>query len=228
MPLFKIPDRYRPGLAKLFGVTDAALQELLRALSETPPTLNHEYLSEEIASKVHSISKADINDIILTVFSLYIAKGDSEVSIPDFVKDIWQAIDRGTDRHLALSGEQRERATERLVKVLSLDSLNIGSKALDLSHEYEHVLCSLRIVTDMRPVWSGSEIGGPPRGAVIVHTLKIIYHQESELKEFFVALDTSQVELLRDVLRRADQKARHLKMVLDKAEVEVFRLNHKE
>ena len=54
---------------------------------------------------------------------------------------------------------------------------------------------------------------------MIVHTLKISYHEGRRVKEFFVSLDPEQVDELIRVLGRAESKAESLKRMLSATNV---------
>jgi hypothetical protein len=50
-----------------------------------------------------------------------------------------------------------------------------------------------------------------PYGAVIVHLLKLSYHEDGDHKEFFVALDDADLKHLKEVIERAERKAKTLR-----------------
>ena len=68
-------------------------------------------------------------------------------------------------------------------------------------------------MTDMRPVFGSDE---KPAGAVVVHTLKLTYHEgpKRSLREFFVAMNRDDLDELREVLDRALRKQSELSHVL--------------
>ncbi len=59
-----------------------------------------------------------------------------------------------------------------------------------------------------------NEKGDSVDAAVIVHNLRIHFGEDSDHKDFYVALDTSDIQSLRDVLDRADAKAKCLQGLL--------------
>ena len=204
----KIPERYRAGFGVLIGLSDQSMEELLGALTTVSSSLaakGHRRLVADIATKVPSIPQSDIRNIVVTIISLYIARADREASVVDFAEDLCRAVERSQDGQLELTKENRDAFKQRLVRLLGFDSFNIGAKAADIGHEYEHSLCSLRILTDMRPVF-GDSIGELPAGAVVTHTLKMVYHQGNQLKEFFVVLDEKQIGILRGLLDRRSEE----------------------
>jgi hypothetical protein len=149
--------------------------------------------------------------------SLYRVQASWNVEIPELADIVREAAEG--DEELGLSGEEREVFEKRLSLLLEIDSLHATSKALDVLLEYEHTLHDVRIMTDVRPVF-GQNVEKPPTGAMIVHTLKISYHDESEeVKEFYVTLNTGDTGALSAELERANQKAESLRRMLEPTRV---------
>ena len=131
-------------------------------------------------------------------------------------EDVCQALDRSDEEELRLLGEEREHFKSRLIELLDVDSVRVGAKGIEMLFENQRSFLSARIVTEVRPIF-GSDPEEAPAGALIVHMLKIIYREEGQDKELFVALDTTDVGVLRDALDRADAKAESLKGFLEAA-----------
>ena len=110
---------------------------------------------------------------------------------------------------------ENDKATleTRLAKIFELRrSLSVTTKALDVLTSHDRVFYTARILTDLRPVFD--ESGDLIEAAVIVHNLRIHYGQDDDHRDFYVALDTRDIQSLRDVLDRADKKARSLEELL--------------
>ena len=106
----------------------------------------------------------------------------------------------------------------RLSKIFDLrKALSITTKAMDVLTDEERIFYSAKILTDVRPIFN--EEGNSIDAAIIVHNLKIHFGQDQDHKDFYVALDTSDIEVLRDVLDRADEKAKCLQSLLERAKV---------
>jgi hypothetical protein len=90
-----------------------------------------------------------------------------------------------------------------------------------LSVENEHPLQDVRIVTDVRPVFEPDTVETAPRGAIILHQLKLTYwaHGSTNTENFFITLDANDVRNLLEQLERASSKAASLKAVLESAQV---------
>ena len=83
---------------------------------------------------------------------------------------------------------------------------------MDVATDDERIFCHARILTDMRPVF-GSEIESGPAGMVIVHLMKIAFHDATskDHKEFYVSLDSDDLQTLKKIAERAEVKASTLK-----------------
>jgi hypothetical protein len=219
LPALRVPERYHAGLASLIGLEDEPFQELLSALREEPPALDYVELASRIALKVSAVSSDDVYDILETLDSLYGTRARLGMSVDDFAEAVYRTIEQGDAEELRLPEESGERIRERLAQLLDIDSLDATRKALDVLLEHEHTLHGARIMTDIRPVF-GLDASDEPTGAVIVHMLKLSYHDESEdVKEIYLALDTRDIDILIDMLKRANTKADTLERILKRAKV---------
>ncbi len=149
---------------------------------------------------------------------LYLLQECYEVSTPEMVEDVCQAMDQSDDENLRLSGEQRERFRGYLIELLNVESVRVGAKALEVLFENQRSFIGARIVTEVRPIF-GSHPEDTPERALIVHMLKVTYREQGQDKDFFVALDTTDVGTLSNVLDRADTKAESLKAFLERTRV---------
>jgi hypothetical protein len=90
----------------------------------------------------------------------------------------------------------------------------MATKAYDLQTEGERTFCDARILTDLRPVF-GKDIASGPAGMVIIHRLKLGYHNsEGEHRTFYIALDAEDLVTLKKAIDRAELKARSLKSIV--------------
>lgn len=211
-PRLRIPEEYRSGLATIAGLSDKLFRGLLAAIEEEHPALYYTEFSARVSRRASDINPSDVRDIIETLVSLNRVWASWNLEMPELAEIVSDAAVK--DEELKLPVEGRGAFEERLALLLGIDSLEATSKALDVLLEHEHTLHSVRIMTDVRPVF-GPNVEEPPIGTMIVHLLKLSYHDESEeVKELYVALDTRDTERLRAELERADQKAESLKRML--------------
>lgn len=139
MATLRIPKEHQGGFKKLVVLVDNdSVQELLSALREVPPVLYGSELSSKVASRVDTIPRSDIDDVMEVLLPLYILRARYESSAPDFVEDVCRAMDRSSDKGLRLSGEDRERFKDRLIELLDVESINLGVRAQEVLFEDEH------------------------------------------------------------------------------------------
>lgn len=219
LPRLRVPERYHAGFARIIRLGDESFQKLLNVLRDTPPALDYTELSSVITPKVSAVPPGDVGDILETLEALYSVRARLALPVADFAEAVRKAVEEGGAEELSLPGENGERLKERLTQLLDIDALDVTRKALDVLHEHEHTLHDARIMTDIRPVF-GLDTDDDPTGALIVHMLKVSYHDESEeVKEFYIALDAGDIDMLIDLLRRADSKAKSLQRVIERAKV---------
>src|SRR5262249_11812011 len=109
-----------------------------------------------------------------------------------------------------------------LTKILECEeSIGITAKALSVMLDHARVFGNARILTDFRPVFR-SNPNKPPAAAVIVHTLKIEYREDHEMKEFFVALDSLDIARLEELIKRAKLKEVALNKSLSSSKIPVL------
>jgi hypothetical protein len=64
-----------------------------------------------------------------------------------------------------------------------------------------------------------------PLGATITQMLKIEYFESNQRKEFFVALEPTDIDQLYDQINRAKQKANSLESMLKNANIDYLDVN---
>ena len=116
---------------------------------------------------------------------------------------------------------------KRISKILSVTQLERWVKADILLHENERNYSDSKILTDIRSVFdSGDKLFSG--GAVIIHQLKIKYQDNDSMeREFFLALDTSDVQKMLKTLEKAEKKATHLISKLQKEETVYYNVGKK-
>jgi hypothetical protein len=209
-----IPKPYESGLATIVALSDDSIGELISALQNIPTKLFPYSLAHEIAHRVQSIPISDLSEIVETLQSLYLSNLHHDFPPTQMAKDISEALQAASPDKL--SDQDRKQIKERFTKLLSIESLEIAAKALGILRNNQNVFHDARIITEIRPIF-GSKVDEPPPAAVILHMLNIGCHGTDGHKEFFIAFDTDDIAVLRDVIDRADAKAESLKVTLSKA-----------
>lgn len=218
MATLRIPRENEKGLKKLNTLNDDAIRELVSALRDVSPVLSSVGLSSKVASKIDTVPRSDIDEIVGVLLPIYLLRERQEISTPEIAEDVCQAMDRSNDEELRLSGQNRDRFKRHLIELLDVESVRVGAKGLEVLFENQHSFIGARVVTEVRPIF-GSNLEDTPTGALIVHMLKLTYQERGQEKDFFIALDATDVSTLRDTLDRADTKANTLKAFLERTRV---------
>lgn len=218
MPSLRIPESARPGFLKIAAASDEEMMDLLAALEVEPlPSLPTE-LVEQIASRLKKLSKDDASSILSAVLGLYGIISDSEIPTSQLVEDVWTCLENLKTGSQSPPTDRSELFRQRLIRLLSFgNSLGISSKAIDVMSEHDRVLCGMRVLTDVRAVFG--KPSEKPAAACIIHTLKLTFHQNGQHKDFFVAMDASDLRQLKSALERAEQKAQSLQALLKEAKI---------
>jgi hypothetical protein len=206
------------------SIASSSFEELLAALQRAPKTATEKELDAWIAPEVKSIPAADLSELIASLASLRrVLVRTREVSLEILSEDVVAAMESAG---IAIPPDLFPAAAERLASLLKLESLSVlETKGQELKAEYEHSFCDCRIFTDLRPVF-GVNVKDAPDAMLIVHSLKMGYHDSDENKhrDFHVALDDSDLRSLREAIERAEAKAESLKSGLSTAGIRILQI----
>ncbi len=221
MAAIRIPKQFEQGIVKILNLPDGVAAALLLALQASPLSLKPKVMSLSISEKIKDLSEAEIEQIVLTLTSLYMAQASLEMSAPEFLDGLIEAIEESSSKPADFTEDARSKFKQRLADLLNIDSFGTAAKAQEVLHEQQYALSQVRILTDIRPVFGKEKIESPV-AAVLVHTMKLTYISEGKIREFFVAMDTSDIKILRDALERAEKKAESMKEMISKTGVSII------
>ena len=172
----------------------------------------------EISPKIEEVSINDLQEILKAIHSIYSVRIQGNLKNTEIITGLINAVS-SDDTFSQLSAEELAHFKQRLTKILAIDgSISISSQALILLQEYDSIFLNSRIITDVRPVFK-AETKEEIAGALVVHTLKIAYQDASGSKEFYVALDSSDVKKLQEQLSQSLIEAKVIQAMLNKADV---------
>jgi len=189
-------------------------EELVNVLEHQPGTAAKPF--EVRGVEIRGLEKSSSEPILNAVISLYRAWASAgDITLEEFANKIWESV-ATFDR----SAESSD-AKDRLHRILDIEPLARSAKALAVLIDNQHEYHDAKILTDIRYAFR-PDPEAEPYGAVIVHTLKLTYHEESEHKSFFVALDSVDLKQLRAAIGRAEKKEKQLKTQLETAQIHYF------
>lgn len=214
---FRVPREQYLGLAKLLQLPETTVQELIAALRDTRPTLPRREFVARITSTVDT-DPTELDAILDVLLALYWLRMDLAMSLSDFVDAVTQAMVATNQPEL----QPTDTWSARLSSLLQFeDTVGTIAKGAYLAAQYEHSVHDVEIFTDLRPIFR-ADLEAQPAAAIVTHNLKITYHEGSELREFYVALGPRGMRHLRNVVARADRKAKRLLSLLESASLPVL------
>lgn len=215
MPRLNVPTRYRKGILALLSLDRSAFDHLVTALERQPGTAAEPLRLSDVA--IHGLERAASEEILLATISLYRAwaSAPGDMTVEAFVEDVSEAV-----ATFDPAGESSE-GKDRLHKILGIEPLAASSKALAVLIDNEHDFTDAKILTDIRYAFR-PDPDAKPYGAVIVHMLKLTYHEEAEHKNLYFALDSADLKRLRATIDRAEKKEKHLRKQLEITQIHYF------
>lgn len=212
MAQIEIPESMKPGLQRLRALSEDFAQELLDTLREEKPSLGSREFSSRVGSKVQRIEPKEASQVVAALISLQSVIDYFDWSKDKFVDDLIKSSG------LEIPEGEQSAFRERLLQFLAVNSIVVTAKAFNILSSHEHTLNNVRILTDIRPIFQEDD-SDAPSAAVIVHMLRISYKESQEDKEFFVAMDNSDIDKLEVTLKRAKAKAQSIQGILESTNV---------
>ncbi len=207
-----IPKSYQEGFKKIDLMSEMDFQSIKDALSIMSLVGSRRHLAAKI-----SIEKGIKENILREIFSSI----GSLVSLLEIEEDVFAIADSITKVAISesvINEVDGLKFKDRVLFLLQNPHIFYASKAQDLTSEYPNVFIDSKIATDVRPVF-GVKIEDSPKCGLVIHNLHIHFraHQEGEHKDFYIALDSDDVQTLIETLERAKSKEVSLKGLFNKA-----------
>jgi hypothetical protein len=198
---------YPQQVADLQTITSIDRDLLQRVLNHlcglTSELLRPKQLRSEISS-VLSDNEENVEAVTRQLLSFHSLIGQIRLAPSEIISAVTNSL--ATDEKWSDESLAAWREREGIIRdLLSLDSVRIVAKALDLSYEYANLLRTGRIITDVRPVFTLD--AKAIDGAVISHKLFVRYDNVEGLKTVTMTLDEADVKSLQKECARALDKA---------------------
>lgn len=211
MAKLNIPTANREGVSKLLALPSEVFAQLLTDISSQP--LGIKLITRlPTAVTLSNVSSTDSEKILAALTTLHLVRASKDTILDEFVSDVAQAVEAFD------SIGKTDESKRRLRSILQVEALVVSSKAFTIFLDQERALYATKILTDLRYAFQ-TDPSATPYGAVILHTLKVSYHQEGDHKEFLVGLDDDDLKTLKAAIDRAEAKAATLRKQLETAKV---------
>jgi hypothetical protein len=198
----------RRALAELTQLDVKTIEEFRVALEASSFTIRRRDFAATMASAVPS-TRTDIEGITSALMFL-LSYRISQTNLEQFADDVVADMQDAQAGDSCIEPESGPALKDRLLTFLQIDALQLRSKASELISEDAKVFQSSRIITDMRPIFSGKntlELSG----GLIVHILKLQFYTATGANETYVSMDDDDLRELKQVIERAQQKSQLLR-----------------
>jgi hypothetical protein len=210
MASLRIPEDSRLGLKFLLSLSDETAGALVAAIEQAEPTLRSIQFAKALQGKVHPLSFQELRLVVDTLIELYVVRETFRQSVDEFLDYLLEAMNYPGD-FPDLEESEWQKSRSFFKSLLSrYEVLGITAKAQNVLTDHEHTFSNSRVLTDVRPIF-GEDVSEHPKNAVILHMLRVHYFEAGETKAIVLALDSSDVQALMEVLQRAQQKEETLK-----------------
>jgi len=218
MASFSIPKQIIAGFTIVATMPEETFNELISALNNVPLKMLQHRVIDLSGLRLTTLSPEDTKAMSDAFAPLYRSMAGGDIEPTQYAKDIVASVSEESrdDADWVRSENQLSRFKERLIRLLTIPSLQLIAKAHDVLLEHAQTFSSARIISDIRPVF-GANVEESPTAAVIVHMLNLVYFQAGERREFVVALDTKDIQGLLDICERAKKKTNKLQLVIASA-----------
>lgn len=216
---WQIPKDDLLAILKINDLSDESVKALSSVLAVAPMKHDIEEMTESIADAIQSIPYDELTSIIRVLDTLYHIREVTNVDLPLFIDDIADGVQYSDYDDIDLQKVEATSLKRKLEALLSIKTLKLISKSTIIQCDGERLYCESKILSDIRPIFD-DDPSIIPSGAVITHTLKVIYHLGRDRQEFHVILNSEDLESLQEVITRAQMKEKTLKMLMKDANID--------
>jgi hypothetical protein len=218
----KVPQNQVEYIKKLLELPDESVQKLLDAIVSAAPQFNTTDLTTAVSRKA-GLPIDETFGIIGVLKSMYLTRNRDQ-SIEQFIdRAVFGSLKRADIFSPDDIDAQWKRLRPFLISALSQErSLGTAIKAGEVLTAHERIFAGAKILTDLRPVFH-VDVSERPDAAMIVHMLRITQRDDYQNQtDFYFALDSRDIVLMKGLLDRAAEKESTLKELMKDARVAII------
>jgi hypothetical protein len=192
------------------------IEEVVNLAGEVPPGAGFDDTARQVAEKT-GMPAPEVEQLLSTVNNILRIQMRTRIDMAQFLEAATRAFEEKKDEPSA--GEDLstwkgavDAIRDQLGKVGPDHPFSVARKAERLARTHENVVYEVKVITDLRPVFS--KAGDKILESVVTHTLLIEYFDGSRSTRIELGLDASDLAELRKVCERAELKAVTLKEAL--------------
>lgn len=222
MPFIRVPEVGIRGMAELATWSDDRFAEFMRKIDDSPIEVPTQQVLTDAAGEASSASTDAVTAVVSMVRSVIITRNSFPRDDGDYVNELLiNAASQSGGTNYGLSDDQITVLRARLPRILESRHLVIGFKATRLLFDRQNIAMDFMVITDVRPVFSSARTPSL-ESVLIIHSLKIDYECDGGSKEFFLALDETDLKKLVDVAKRALEKDKALKEKMSSCDIQAI------
>ena len=217
---FEIPESAFGPIRKLIDMKPDDFDAFVLGLASSKPTPTVAGLTHQISRHAPGLEESVISSIISEILTMEsLKKEEDEYSAETFIRHMVNASKEAKSENFPFTESDAKCLTDRLTKIFASDhTLALIEKVVTVLTDHTHVYISSKILTDARPIFDDDVT--KIEGIAITHTLRIHFEHNQKHEDFYVALDTLDVQNLMHTLDRAERKAELLKETLISSNVD--------
>jgi hypothetical protein len=204
-----LPGDFWDGFEPFLKLNTDKKKQLIEEVSNIDFKISEEIVSVFLAEKI-GIPKDEIGNAIQHFAGLIIIKEASQVEIAQFIQDIITGLLQIYKERTDLSINSEEMTNLLQVILNTGNKFYVTVKSKELNQERERLLSNVRILTDLRPVFTDGE-SCDFKKISIIHTLKVVYQEGDKSHERFFAIDNIDLRKIKSQVDRALEKEKKLK-----------------
>jgi hypothetical protein len=219
----RVPESQVVYIKKLLELPEEKIDKFLEVLGNAGPQFNVFDLADKTAGSLGLPQEFTV-EILRVLTSLYLTRDWKTQPIEEFVdKEVFPALKRANAFSAEQIGPQWKKLRKLLVTGLSFErSVGTAAKAGVVLTNHERIFSGARIMTDMRPIFH-LNVSEKPEAAMIIHMLKITQRDSHQRQnDLYFALDSNDIQALKDLIDRAMAKEKTLKDVLQNSGITVL------
>jgi hypothetical protein len=209
-------------VADLAEIRDTPLQTLT-AITERlriadPCPMRPKELHREITQVLGAGKSEAAKRIMRPLLSLQAIMRQRHLSSDEALEAVRLALESASPPWESAQFELWQQIEGAFKQLLTTPAVRLVSIALDLMYEHENLLQNIRVITDIRPVFSDDT--SHIEGSVVSHTLRLRYDSTEGDHSISIAMDETDIRELERQCKRALLKAQTARALMsDKAEV---------
>jgi hypothetical protein len=210
-----VPPSQQPAIKELAKLSSEAYSTLNQYLAQGAPLVEPNILLEQTSKTTAPHTKLG-GQIAAAIIGLRGFVDSADMSVADVVAGV------ATDAHAKnyVDDQLAEVLKQRLAELLETHSVMVSAKAYALMFSSDAIFNDVRIVSDVRPIFTGDQMMFS--GSLIVHLLAV---QVAEGKDLYVSMTTADLRKLQKTVERALEKDKRIRDTLTGGPLEPLKVS---